>query len=94
MLKTRVELSVSVVKARHRIPRYIFERLQKWMTDVRLEGLEEVRKRPGYHDEPLKGQREGQRSIRLSRSYRAIYTELRGAEVRFVRVLEVTKHEY
>ncbi len=36
-------------------------------------GLSEVRKVPGYHDEPLKGQRKGQRSIRLSRSYRAIY---------------------
>ena len=28
---------------------------------------------PGYHDEPLKGHRAGQRSIRLSRAYRAIY---------------------
>ena len=27
----------------------------------------------GFHDEPLRGQRHGQRSIRLNRAYRAIY---------------------
>ena len=36
-------------------------------------GLEEIRKIPGYHDEPLRGDRKGQRSIRLSRLWRAIY---------------------
>lgn len=56
-------------------------------------GLEEVRKVPGYHDEPLKGQRAGQRSIRLSRAYRAIY-EIKSDGVEFVLVEEVNKHEY
>jgi len=42
-----------------------------WVAAVELDGVEEVRKAPGYHDEPLKGSRAGQRSIRLSRSYRA-----------------------
>lgn len=57
------------------------------------DGLEETRKVPGYHDEPLKGDRAGQRSIRLSRSYRAIY-EVKKDTVEFVSVEEVNKHDY
>jgi hypothetical protein len=34
-----------------------------WVDDVEERGLEEVRKIPGWHDEPLKGERKGQRSI-------------------------------
>ena len=60
---------------------------------VEHDGLDEVRKVPGYHDEPLKGDRAGQRSIRLSRSYRAIY-EVKNDAVEFVSVEEVSKHEY
>lgn len=47
----------------------------------------------GYHDEPLKGDRIGQRSIRLSRAYRAIY-EIRGDTAAFVSIEEVGKHRY
>jgi toxin HigB-1 len=65
---------------------------------VKTEGLEKVRKVPGYHDEPLRGQREGQRSIRLNIAYRALYTiekdESGDDVVKFVSVFEVTKHEY
>lgn len=64
-----------------------------WVMAIELQGLEEVRKVPGYHDEPLKGERAGQRSIRLSRSYRAIY-EIKEDQVTFVSVREVGKHEY
>ena len=56
-------------------------------------GLDEVRKVPGYHDEPLKGDRIGQRSIRLSRAYGAIY-EIKGDTTRFVTIEEVSKHDY
>ncbi len=45
-----------------------------------------------YHDEPLKGQRIGQRSIRLSKSYRAIYIEHNDDII--IEVIEVNKHEY
>lgn len=52
-------------------------------------GLYEVRKIPGYHDEPLKGKRTGQRSIRLNRAYRAIYIIYRNDVIHFVEVKEV-----
>jgi hypothetical protein len=45
------------------------------------------------HDEPLKGDRKGQRSIRLNQAYRAIYVVVSGA-AQFVRVEEVNKHRY
>ncbi len=53
-----------------------------------------MRKIPGFHDEPLKGKRKGERSIRLSRSYRAVYTTDAAANMEIVTVEEVTKHDY
>lgn len=53
-----------------------------------------VRKTPGYHDEPLKGKRIGQRSIRLNIAYRAIYIVNKDDEVHFVKVQEINNHEY
>jgi proteic killer suppression protein len=47
---------------------------------VEEQGIEEAREIPGYHDEPLRGEREGQRSVRLSRAYRAIYIEFQEEE--------------
>jgi len=61
---------------------------------VTADGLEEVRKIPGYHDESLKGDRFGQRSIRLSIHYRAIYEIKSAGRVAFVSIEEVNKHGY
>jgi plasmid maintenance system killer protein len=41
----------------------------------------------------LKGERQGQRSIRLSRQWRAIY-EIIDGDTRFVRIEEVVPHDY
>jgi toxin HigB-1 len=57
-------------------------------------GLQHARKIPGYHDEPLRGSREGQRSIRLSLAYRAFYVTAKGGGIEIVTVLEVSKHDY
>lgn len=53
-----------------------------------------MRKVPGYHDEPLKGDRMGQRSIRLNKAYRAIYMERPNQEIIIISVMEVNKHDY
>lgn len=76
------------------MPVYISSKLQTWIDDVGHHGLQAVRKIPGYHDETLKGKRAGQRSIRLSRSYRAIYTIEKNGAITFVEILEVNKHDY
>jgi proteic killer suppression protein len=59
-----------------------------------MAGLRETRKSPGFHDEPLRGNRNGQRSVRLNKAYRAIYVEKIDGTVEFIEVVEVNKHEY
>ena len=95
-----VLLSKRAQKDLKKVPRHIIGKLDSWISSVETEGLEEVRKTPGYHDEPLKGERAGQRSIRLSKSYRMIYTvrldetAKRSQIVKCVVIEEVTKHGY
>ncbi len=89
----RVELSKRTRKALRGIPDHIVRKLQQWIDDVNEAGLEEVRKRHGWHDEPLLGKRQGQRSIRLNKAYRAIYV-VRNDGIEFVMIEEVSKHEY
>lgn len=49
-----------------------------------MTGLSKAKLRPGYHDEPLKGQR----SIRLSKAYRAIYSMSQDGNLEVVCLLE------
>ena len=89
----RVEITKLAEKQLRKMPQHIKDNLIIWVLAIEQDGLEEVRKVPGYHDEPLKGDRAGQRSIRLSRAYRAIY-EIKADSAKFVSVEEVTKHDY
>lgn len=89
-----VVLSKQALKDLRRLPSYVVLKLQAWVDDVGYRGLYQVRKTPGYHDEPLKGDRDGQRSIRLSKAYRAIYIIDTTGQVHFIEVIEVNKHEY
>ncbi len=90
---TNVRVTASAEKDLAKLPRHIVVNFRNWVRSVRLEGLDNVRLIKGYHDEPLKGKRAGQRSIRLSRSYRAIYV-IRNEEIELAVVEEVNKHEY
>jgi toxin HigB-1 len=92
MIRTAV-LTANARRDVRRLPRHVVVKLLSWVEAVESSGLEVVRKIPGFHDEPLRGQREGQRSIRLSRAYRAIYRIVR-ERIEFVSVLEVSKHDY
>ena len=77
-----------------RVPEYIAQKLKFWIFLVENNGLDVVRKIKGYHDEPLRGSRQGQRSIRLSRAYRAIYVIRSDGSIDFVSIEEVHKHDY
>jgi toxin HigB-1 len=61
---------------------------------VEREGMASVRRLKGFHDEPLRGSRSGQRSVRLNRAYRVIYFEQKDGQIRIAQVIEVNKHEY
>jgi len=91
--QTKVALSKKAQKDLKNVPKYIVEKLLFWVDSVQADGLEEVRKNSGYHDEPLKGDRKGQRSIRLNQAYRAFYIVENGA-IQLVEVIEVNKHKY
>lgn len=89
-----VELTRKAQKDLVKIPDYIKDKLLLWVDDVERIGIQKVRKVHGFHDEPLKGDREGQRSIRLNKAYRAIYIENVKKEITIISVMEVNKHDY
>lgn len=91
---TRIELSRNAQKDLSKLPFYIKDKLLLWIGTVERIGIRKARTIPGFHDEPLKGSRTGQRSIRLNRSYRAIYIEDQRNEVHLIAIIEVNKHEY
>lgn len=89
-----VHLSRKAIKDLKKLPLYIVLKLQAWVDDIGHRGLYKVRLVSSYHDEPLKGKRVHQRSIRLSKAYRAIYTIEKNKKIEFIEIQEVNKHEY
>ncbi len=89
-----VRMSERALEKLKKTPNYIQEKFSSWVIAVSKIGLNEVRKRPGWHDEPLEGKRRDQRSIRLNKKWRAIYVEGRDGQIEFANVIEVTPHEY
>lgn len=93
-MKLRVEFTKRAYESLAKLPAHILVKLKTWVAQVELVGLAETRKRTAFHDEPLKGKRVGQRSIRLNKAYRAIYVESHDGMVHILTVIEVNKHEY
>lgn len=91
-MKTEIKRSLNFDKDLKRVPENIRKKFIFWVFLVETQGLLEVRKHKGFHDEPLKGKRLGQRSIRLNKAYRAIYKETRDHIE--ILMLEVNKHDY
>ncbi len=91
-----VIVSRSAKKDIKQVPKQVATKLALWVDTIEELGLREVRKLKGYHDEPLKGKRKGQRSVRMSKAYRVIYTEHDHGiiELNYIEVCEVNKHDY
>ena len=90
----RVELSKIAKKQLGKVPVHIVRKFALWADLVRFEGLEAARAVHGFRDHALKGTWQGYRAVRLSDSYRAIYTVHRDGSVEAVYVEEVNKHDY
>lgn len=88
-----VNVSAAVSKSLSKIPLAIKKKLFTWVSAVEEKGVHEVRKISGYHDEPLKGNWQGERSIRLNRQWRAIYRIISN-NIEFILIEEVTPHDY
>jgi toxin HigB-1 len=89
-----ISISRRAKKDLGKCPTHIVQSFMTWVGAVQLEGLERIRRLPGYHDEPLLGEWKGHRSVRLSRSYRAIYVIRHDDSIEFVLVENISKHEY
>jgi proteic killer suppression protein len=89
-----VKISPAARKDLKGVPNYIVDKLLAWVGRVEQVGIEEVRKLKGFHDEPLQGNRKGQRSIRLSLAYRAIYEIHPDGTAECISIKEVNKHDY
>lgn len=91
--KIKVVLSSKVEKQLKRLPYFILESLESWKSKVLYLGIYDTRKIASYHDEPLQGERFGQRSVRLNKAYRLIYILDKG-EVLLLTILDISKHKY
>lgn len=89
---TRITFTSKFEKQLERVPENIRIKAHAWIWSVKEAGLRVTQKSPGLHDEPLKGSRNGQRSVRLNRSYRLIYRMIE--KQIHIELLEVHKHEY
>ncbi len=92
--RCEVVLSAFVQKRCRKLPDFVLRALRTWTLLIEEHGIRAMRRIPGYHDEPLKGVRTGQRSSRLGRAYRVIYEQEESGENVVILVVEVNKHEY
>lgn len=92
-MKTLMQITRQARKGFEKAPVYIQDKFLAWVDSVQQFGLEAVRQSPAYHDEPLQGKRKGQRSVRLNKQWRAIYTVTEQDQI-LVTVLEVNAHDY
>lgn len=90
----QIELSRNAQRDLLKVPFYTKDKLLLWIDAVERLGIQKIRTIPGFHDEPLKGNRAGQRSIKLNKAYRAIYVENIYDEIHIIAVIEVNKHDY
>jgi len=80
------------VKQCRKLPQQVVKKYELWKHLVFRHGPGILKNFPGFRDEKLIGNRDGQRSSRLSAQYRVIYV-VRGEEVT-IYVIEITPHKY
>lgn len=90
----KIWLTKFAEKQLKKLPKNIIAAYYTWVKTIELDGIRNTRKLSGYHDEPLKGDRKGQRSVRLSKSYRVIYEETNTGSIILIAIQEINKHEY
>ncbi len=89
-----VYLSKNVEKQLKKVPLHIKGQLKGWIETVQQFGMPYARILKSLHDEPLQGKRKGQRSIRLNKQWRVIYSEHPTTHEIEIHLLELTPHDY
>ena len=93
-LNSTVKITKSAQKELRKIPRHILVQFDLWVEVIETEGFQAMQKVKGYNDHPLIGDRKGQRSSYLSRSWRVIYELDTKTNFIIINVLEVNHHDY
>ena len=91
-VRTKVSKSKTFEKQLAKVPDFIQKKVIFWVFLVETSGIAQAMKSPGFHDEPLKGERKGQRSVRMNKAYRLIYQVIQDRV--HIELLEVHKHDY
>ena len=90
---TQVDIS-KVRKQLRKVPVEVRVKFQQWILFLETKGLLEAQKFPGFRDHSLKGDRKDQRSVYLTKKWRAVYTTDKEGKVNLVIVQEVMPHDY
>lgn len=93
-MQTLVVISRHAEKDLVKIPKHIFEKFEDWVKFLEKYGLRTMQQVNGYRDHALHGNRKGQRSSSLTRSWRVIYSLNEEENILTIEVLEVNHHEY
>lgn len=97
-MRNVVLLSKKAEKGLRKAPPQVQQKAAFWRKLVETQGLGRAMLVKGFHDEALKGERKGQRSILLNLQWRAIYEKRIGLDgqetVELVEIVEVTPHKY
>jgi len=82
----------SIAGTCRKLPVQVVKKYELWKDIVFRHGPDKLRDFSGFHDEQLKGEREGQRSSRLNIKYRLIYKVEK--DVVKVSVIDINAHKY
>ncbi len=82
----------NISKICKKIPIQVRKKYELWKNIVFRHGPKKLKDFPGFNDEKLKGKRFEQRSSRLSKQYRVIYSV--HEDIITVYVLEINPHKY
>lgn len=90
VLTSKVFLSHDVDKliSKNRLPPSVKQKFLKWKESVEREGIQEIRKVPGFHDKPLKVDPQI-RSVRLNDGYRVIYRAEKTGDQEVLQVMDI-----
>jgi len=88
----RIQEHHSLDKIIEKLPLQAVKKYELWKDIVFRHGPGKLREFPGFHDEKLKGELEGQRSSRLNIQYRVIYSVEK--DIITVYVIDITPHKY
>ncbi len=85
---------LKVKKHLRRVPKEVVTKFRQWILFVETNGIFKAQKFPGFRDHALKGNRLGQRSVYLTKKWRAIYILDTSKTLKIIIIEEVSPHDY